>query len=270
MLRRLLVLVLLLAFAIGCVDMSATYHVRSDGSGTVTEQVTVPPQLAQMMNKMGQASDSTESSGEIFSKEDAQARADTLEGLSLVSAEKITGPSGEGGKAVYAFENLNDVGYRPSPGDAMEGPNQESDDSSDPLSNIDMKFEAGSPATLTITLPRKSMDGPSFAMDGPGEDEGPPSEQEIRMARMMLSESGFRLAVSVDGEIVETNASQRSGSTVTLVDMNFTELVKDSTAFRDLIVNEEEAESPEAAIENLNAKPGLFIEPKKTVKIRFE
>lgn len=270
-LRRFLSFLLVVGLTVGCVDMSATYHVRSDGSGTLTEQVTVPPQIAQMMKKMGEASDSSESSGDMFSEEDARARADTLQGLSFVSAENISGPSGEGGKVVYKFENLNDLQYTPTPDEAIEeGAMQEDDESSDPLSNMELTFQGGSPATLTITLPRQSTDDLSLGMETPGDEEGPPSEQEIQMARMMLSQSGFRLAVSVDGEIVETNATRRSGSTVTLVDMNFSELVKDSTAFRDLVVGGEEPESPQAAIEDLNSKPGLFIETKETVKIRFE
>lgn len=270
-LRRLLSFLLVAGLVVGCVNMSSTFTVRPDGSGTFTEQVTMSPQLAKMMKGMKQAADSTQGSGALFTKEDIEARADTLKGLRLEETEMISGPQGEGYKAVYSFDNLNDVRHDPKPGEVMPDKAKKrggGGNTSDFLSKVDVSFEPGSPATLTITMPRDTSGGDSFSMDTPG--EGPPSDQQMRMMRKMMSTSGFRLAISVDGEIVETNATHRSGSTVTLIDMDFGELAKDSTAFREVFTSEEEPDSPQAAIDRLNSKPGLRIEPKETVTIRFQ
>lgn len=89
------------------------------------------------------------------------------------------------------------------------------------------------------------------------------------MMCQMMRDSGFRLAVSVDGEIVETNATHRSGPTITLMEMDFSKLVRDSSAFRRLMVNDQQPASPEAAADSLNALPGMTIEPQETVTIRF-
>ena len=91
------------------------------------------------------------------------------------------------------------------------------------------------------------------------------------MMRRMMTDSGFRLAVTLDGTIVETNATYRSGSTVTLMEIDFGPLTRDSTAFRRLMVDESNRPpaSPQAAIDSLNALPGITIEPKETVTIRF-
>lgn len=270
--RRLLPLVLVVGLMAGCINMSSTFTVGPDGSGTFTERVTISPQLAQMMKGMQQQGDTTQTDGELFSKEKIQARADTLEGLRLESTEMISGPEGEGYEAVYAFNNLNDVRHDPKPGEVMPDKAKEradgDDETSDLLSEIDMSFEPGSPATLTIRMPRDTSADPSLSMETPG--EGPPSEQELRMTRKMMSNSGFRLAIDVDGEIIETNATHRSGSTITLVDMNFGELARDSTAFREVFASEEEPESAQAAIEYLNSKPGLTLETNETVTIRFQ
>ena len=91
------------------------------------------------------------------------------------------------------------------------------------------------------------------------------------MMRRMMTDSGFRLAVTPDGTIVEMNATHRSGSTVTLMEIDFGPLAQDSTAFRRLTATESNRQpaSPQAAIDGLNALPGITIEPKETVTIRF-
>lgn len=270
-LRRLLSLALVAGLVVGCVNMSSTFTVRPDGSGTFTERVTMSPQLAKMMKGMKEAADSSGASGGLFSKADIEARADTLKGLRLKSTNMLSGPEGEGYEAVYEFDDLNDVRHDPKPGEVMPDKAKKrggGGGASDLLSQVDMSFEPGSPATLTITMPRDTSSEDSFSMNTPG--EGPPSDQQMRMMRKMMSTSGFRLAVDVDGEIVETNATHREGSTITLINMDFGELAKDSTAFREVFAGQDEPESPQAAIDRLNSKPGLTIEPKETITIRFQ
>lgn len=89
------------------------------------------------------------------------------------------------------------------------------------------------------------------------------------MMRQMMKGAGFRLAVTVDGEIVETDATHRSGSTITLVEMDLEPLVQDSSAFAQLMVDDQRSGSPKAAIDSLNALPGISIEPQRTVTVRF-
>lgn len=277
-LRRGLSLLLVAGLLAGCVNMSSTLTIRPDGSGTITERVMMGSQLASMLRGMGQMGDSTDakSSGELFTREEIRSRADSLSGLRLESMEMISSSEEEGYEAVYAFDNLNEVQLDPSPDDVMPDRTSQDGDGggpSDLLSKVDMSFTPGTPATLTITMPRDTaggdgMDEDPFSMDTPG--EGPPSDQEMRMMREMMRNSGFRLAVTIDGEIVETNATHRSGSTITLVEMDFEPLVQDSAAFRKVMVGDQESGSPEAAIDSLNALPGFTIEPQRMVTVRFQ
>jgi len=219
--------------------------------------------------------DSTDTSEKLFSEKDVRAGADSLSGVRLKSTKMVSVLEMEGYQAVYAFVNLNEAQLSPSPDDVMPArASQESceGDPSELLSQIDMSFTPGTPATLTITMPRdtsgeEGLTGDSFSMDTPG--EGPPSNQQMRMMRQMMKDTGFRLAVTIDGEIVGTNATHRSGSTITLMEMDFGPLARDSSAFAQLMVSDQQPGSPQAAIDSLNALPGINIEPQRTVTVRF-
>jgi len=276
MIRRQVLSVLLVAgLVIGCVNMSSTVTIRPDGSGTITERVTVSSKLASMMRGMQQMGDSTDTSEKLFSEKDVRARADSLSGVRLKSTKMVSTLEKEGYQAVYAFGNLNEAQLSPSPDDVMPArASQESGEGgpSELLSQIDMSFTPGTPATLTITMPRdtsgeEGLTGDSFSMDTPG--EGPPSNQQMRMMRQMMKDTGFRLAVTIDGEIVGTSATHRSGSTITLMEMDFGPLARDSSAFAQLMVSDQQPGSPQAAIDSLNALPGINIEPQRTVTVRF-
>lgn len=267
--RRVLSGFLIVGLVVGCMNMSSTVRVGTDGSGTVTERLTISPQFAQMMRKMQQMGDSTASEGGLFTIEEIRARADSTPGLRLESSELLSGPNGEGYEAVYSFDNLSAVDFNPSPDDVLPEQSENEGDGDAPfdlLSDVDFAHEAGTPATLTITMPRSGEE--DVGMDTPG--EGPPSDPQMQMMRQMMSDSGFRLAVTVDGEIVETNASHRSGSTITLMEMDFGTLAQDSAAFRKVMTNEQQPVSSRAAIDSINAIPGITIEPQETVTVRYK
>lgn len=273
--RHTLALLVAAAVVTGCMNISSTLTVGSDGGGTVTERLTLNPQFAMMMQKMKQMGDSTATSDQLFTEEEVREDADARPGMRLETVEVISGFDGEGYEAVYAFDNVNDINYNPSPDDAL--PDQAADEGGDGpfelLSAVDVSFNPGSPATLTLHMPRDTTedDEPeeedAFSLDGPGNEET--SEQEMQMVREMMKDAGINLSVTIDGEIVETNATHRSGATITLVDMDFGTVAGDSTAFYRLMQSEQEFLSPEAAIDSLNALPGITIEPQETVTVRF-
>lgn len=276
--RRTFALIVAAAVVAGCMNISSTLTVGPDGSGTITERLTLNPQFAMMMQKMKQMGDSTATSDQLFTEEEVREEADARPGMQIETVEVISGFDGEGYEAVYAFDNVNDINYNPSPDDAL--PDEAADEAGDEggdgpfelLSAVDVSFSPGSPATLTLHMPRDTTeDGEAeedaFSLEGPG--DGDTSEQEMQMVREMMKDAGINLSITIDGEIVETNATHRSGDTITLMDMDFGKVAEDSTAFYRLMRSEEESLSPEAAIDSLNALPGMTIEPQETVTVRF-
>lgn len=265
-------LLLIAGLLLGCVNVTSTLTVRPDGSGTVTERMMLPPQVTMMLQSLQQMGDSTTKNG-LFTEDEVRQRIESMPGLRLESVTMLSNEEGEGYEAVYAFENLNEANYDPAPGGVLpeEAAESHRETPFDILSAVDLSFTPGSPATLTIRMPRNEdnseVDDDSLSF-GPSDD--PSTSQETRMLRQMLKDSGVRLAVQVEGTIVETNATHRSGSAVTLFDVDFGTLMQDSTAFSRMMSENQSVESTTAAYGHLNTLPGVTIEPQETVTIRFQ
>lgn len=255
-------------------NVSSTLTVRPDGSGTLTERLVLPSQFAQMMRSFQQMGDSAAAAEGLFTEEELRAKAESRPGLRLTSVTMLSDAEGEGYEAVYAFDDLNEIQFDPGPDDVLpeNAPQTGEDGPLDLLSGVDLSFTPGSPATLTVRMPRDSTKGEAddSLSAGPMGEDAPTSERERRMMREMMKDAGFRLAVQVDGEIVETNATHRSGSTITLMEMDFGALVQDSTAFARMMSGDRPALSSRAALDSLNALPGLAVEPQETVTVRFQ
>lgn len=269
--RHALPLVLAAVLLGGCMDVSTTLTVRPDGSGTVSERLTISPQFATMLQSMKQMGDSTASAPGLFTEDEIQKDASSL-GMRLESVEMISSAEGEGFEAIYGFDNLNDVHFDPSPDDVLpaEASQQTDENPFQLLSAVDVSYTPGSPATLTIRMPRDEAIDDETAEDTLSEtEEDEPSPQERQMIREMMEDAGLRLVVTIDGEIVETNATHRSGSTITLMDMDFGELVQDTAAFDRMMEANQSSVSPQETIESLNALPGITIETQEAITVRF-
>jgi hypothetical protein len=254
-------------------NVSTTLTVRPDGGGTITERLTLNPEAARMMQSMSQALDSTGAPQELFSEEELRAEADSVPGLALQSYTRIDDETGTGYEAVYSFDDLNAAQFDPGPGDVMtDGATAPTEEGGlDLMSEMSFDFSPGAPATLTIHVPQdpateRADEGRAAPV---ATTDGPPSGVDMEMMRALVQDAGFRLAVTIDGQIVETNATHRSGSTVTLLELDFGTLAQDSTAFRELMTLSDDPTDPAAPIDRLNALPGMTVEPRETVTIRF-
>jgi hypothetical protein len=272
-LRRLFFLILGAALLVaGCMDLSSTLTVRPDGSGTLTERFVVDADMARMMQGLASV-DSMGTAQDPFSGARMRAEADSLPGLRLQSFTRIDDTTSRGYEATYRFENLNDVPFDPGPDDLLSdeemGPT--GDGPLDLMSAMRFEFTPGAPATLTIHLPFDTAEvSPDATMPGATpDDEDPPSEAEMEMMRAMMADAGFRIAVTIDGEIMETNATHRDGATITLLEMDFDTLARDSAAFREMMRMSSGPTSPDASIDRLNSFPGMTVEPRETVTVRF-
>jgi hypothetical protein len=120
------------------------------------------------------------------------------------------------------------------------------------------------PATLMIRLPERKE---SEAQREPDNQRDSPDEDDMQMARMMLGDLRISMAVECAGTIVETNASFRKGSTVTLVELDFDQLLSDESFLRD--VRSYDTISKEEAKKLMQRHPGLKIELNDEVRVRF-
>jgi hypothetical protein len=78
----------------------------------------------------------------------------------------------------------------------------------------------------------------------------------------------IRLALEVDGRIIESNAAYREGSMVTLLDLDFGLLMRDEEAFRRIAAAQPHGLQDMAALAAGN--PALKIQTGSSVLVRFK
>ena len=84
----------------------------------------------------------------------------------------------------------------------------------------------------------------------------------------MMKDFRISIQVEVDGNLVETNATYVDGSTITIMEMSFAELLKDPEQFKKLKSLDEA--SYEESKELLKDIPGIKIETNEKIEVIFE
>ena len=260
-------------FLTGCIDVEYKMNLKPDGSGTIVETVYMNTAMVQMIKGfMAMGGDSTKQE-EFSLLDEAELRNEALdlgEGVKYISGEELKDNGREGYRAIYEFEDVNKIKMDQDVSDkapSMGGENEET-----PEDDITFKFTKGSPATLIIYMPDEDdeiqvdEDAEIEAEEAEFENEGD-EEWTEEMKNMM---SGFRISIQieVDGDIVETNATHVDGSTITLMEMSFDELLEDPEQFKKL-KNLDDA-SYEETRELLKDIPGIKFETNEKVKVIFE
>ncbi len=254
----------------GCLQVHTVVTVNPDGSGTVKETLVFGRQLAVMMRAFEGVGEESKKSRGVFDEEKLRQEAAKMgEGVSFVSAKPIRLSDGEGYEAVYAFKDISTLRLNQNPGGKISGAAEgltptSRGDSKAKDQFVSFQFTKGTPATLVIRLPERKE---AEAKREPDEQRDDPDEDDIQMARMMLGDLRISMAVECAGTIVETNASFRKGSTVTLVEIDFGQLLSDESFLRD--VRSYDNLSKEEAKKLMQKHPGLKIELNDEVRVRF-
>ncbi len=252
--------VLLLA---GCIQTVTTVKVNKDGSGTVEETVLLSKSLLEMLKNLGQPEEEQQG---LASREELEQKAANMgEGVELVSSEQIENEQGSGYKAVFSFRDINTLRINQNPGENVPNPNAEEQEQ---VELVTFHLSPGRTATLDVFTPPPQ---PAGAEQEEQTGEGGPAAQDnpemMEMLRELYKDMKIALYVEVNGSIVDTNATYREGSTVTLLDMDFGKLMEDEKAFQSLV--KEEPNSLEELKEIVKNNPGIKAELQDQVSIRF-
>jgi len=215
--------------ATGCIQSSTLIKVKADGSGTIEQEMLAGGGMMSMME--GMAGENRES-GEMFDEESMRRAGEKLgEGVRFVSHEPIERSGMKGARAVFAFDDINAVKVRETP----DFPGAGGDEAGAIEPEFTLTLERrGSGRVLTIATPEpKAGEGemPGEVPEMPDVPEAIPPEA-MGMMKMMFQNLKVGVAVEVDGEIVRTNAQHREGSRVTIVEVDFNELMKDEASFK--------------------------------------
>lgn len=277
---RILGLAALLAVHAGCITFLTQIKLRPDGSGTMTQTITMNPQamkdsMDSVAKSMGGTVTSTddkpvakkEEKKTPFPAEDMKKKAaDYGKGVTFVSAEPIETPTAMGVRATYAFTDINNLSFNPKPAAAM-GTQPSGASSSDALKFRFTPARGSGNAKLTVVM-GKPPESKKSAEPPPASSE--PDPQQMAMIRQMFK--GFHIAVwvDVDGRIVKTSSPFVEGSRVTLADIDMDPLLADEKRLANLNKTMEAAMGDDSkALAALKDVPGLKVTTAPEVTVEF-
>ena len=292
------VAVLALLSLIGCFQVSTVIKVKPDGSGTIEETFLMNKefvrQMRATMNQMAEQMEQimtgqterkeeqpsqeseTKQAGELFDIFDEvklRDKAGTMgKGVTYISGEKITTNKFEGYKAVYAFKDINKLRFNQNPGKSVpSAPGGRNRESGEKEEFVTFQFTRGHPSTLIIRMPDYKADGKPESSSGDFKKAQTDDQQsEMMAARMKKMFEGMKIAleVEVQGSIVETNATYREGTRITMMELDFGRLLEMPEEFKKF--SRSKPETVEDAKKLMKDLPGIKVDLNKNVMIKFK
>ncbi len=256
----------------GCLQVERIVHLKTDGSGTIEEKLTMSAATVAQMKQMqafGQPGGGKAEPFKLLDEEKLKAAAEQMgEGVKFVSAKPISGPEGEGYVATYSFADISKVKLSQGPADLAPGGGGMKIKSSDDKP-IKFTFAKGSPATLTVMLPEEKKADPADPAK-PSEPDPAEAMQEamLPMITQMMKDMHMKVAIDIEGTITKTNAEYRDGEQVTLMDVDFNALIANPDKMKAMM--KKENQSPRASKELLKGIEGIKVEGNNPVTISFK
>lgn len=273
--RHLFVIPALFSLA-GCIDVETVVRVRPDGSGVVEERMLMSEELAKLAAQMQSlGGDKTQGGPQLFKREELEARTAGMgSGVSLLSVEPLAVDKRQGYKAVFAFQDVNTLRLNQNPSDkAPSGTGMGNPGSELREEPLTFAFKPGPTPELLIRSAARQPDeaGQETAPPEAHKSGGPQDEAGAEMAMAMMKEMfkdlRITVAVEVEGRIIETNASFREGSRVTLMELDFGKLLENADKFKAFAErNPKSLADAKALMKDL---PGIKAELSPEVRIRF-
>lgn len=274
--KKVIVLITAISFLfVGCIDYSSTVKLNADGSGTIEETVLLSGAIIQMMSSFSESfADSTSEPEEfsLFDEEELKTQASKMgEGIKYLSGEKITISGSEGYKAMFSFDDISKVKLSENPDEkiSMDDMGGEVEVIEEP-EFITFNFSKGSPANLEINFPEPDLnEEPEEEIEiETGEESTDKNEMMEEQMKMFLKDFRISIDMVLEGEIEETNASFVEGNKITLLEMNFNELLDNPEMMKNF--SNKEPESMSEIKELIKNIPGFKIEMNRKVFVKFD
>jgi len=284
----------------GCIQNDTVIQVNPDGSGTIQETVLYSNTMLDFMVSMAQADVSAGKDDQSTEKNPAEqkdqtqrekgkTRDDVINDLAkeadkqvkqfggavvFVSSKPVKTETAGGYTAVYAFKDINLVRVNQNPGGKVNGQKSEKDGSSGKEETISFKFVKGSPSLLVVSSPElKGFNGDKAGKEGKSkgaEDQQakPPEKGHLEMMKVMFQDMKLRMALNIGGSIVQTNATYRDGSTLTLMEIDFGKVVSNYDLLKKM--SEAKPQSIEETKALLKGIVGFKMELNYPVTVEFK
>jgi hypothetical protein len=265
----------------GCVTSLTTIKLDSDGSGMLEQSLTMnaamADQLAGMMKGLQEEADADGGAApaepELFTEAEMREAAEKYgEGVTFVSSSPIKTADRVGRVATYRFTDISKLRINQKPatpgGDDMSM--GDDDDAADP-EEMSFRFDKQPSGTslVTIVFPEPELEPGEDDEEDAEEDDAAseaPDPQQLAMIKQIFGDLKIAINLDVNGEIVETNSPYVEGSRVTLLEMEFAELLSN-----DQLLNKvAQPKSIEEAKAMLKDVKGFKVNLDREVKVEFK
>lgn len=271
---RLAAIVAAAALTSGCINSLTNIKVRPDGSGTIDQTLSMTAEAAKQIAALGAgfgdpAAKKKEGDDlpDFFSEQSMKDAAGKLgEGVVFVSSKPIKTADRVGRVATYQFADITKlrIDQKPQTGDDMPGAKTGAED-------VLFKFgklPAGT-SQLTVVFPEPDF-SKKKGKDAAGEDDEDekkaPDAAQMEMMKKIFDGLKVSIDVTVLGNIVKTNSPYVQGSTVTLLEMDFSQVMANDQMLSKLS-NPKSLEEAKALLKNVK---GFKINLDREVAIEFK
>jgi hypothetical protein len=276
------VLTILFVTTSGCVTSDTLIKLNPDGSGTIVQKTLmsteVISQLTAMMQGFAQQMTGNQQPPqepkltELFNEKDARSRAAKMgEGVSFVSSRKIKLEGMEGQEAIYAFSDITKLRLSEKP-ETPSVPGVQTKSSGGGETTFRFSRLPNGHSVLTAvfgkqTSKKTSSEEAESTSPQTSKSTKAPTAEQLEQAKKLFA--GFRIgmAVEVQGTLVNTNSIHREGEKVTLLEMDFSELLSNETLMRQAAAIK--GQDLEEAKELLKGLKGFKINLDPEVAIEF-
>jgi hypothetical protein len=245
--------------------------VRPDGSGTIEQTLMVNPKtfesLALMVSQMAGGADARPSKPELPSPKDILDEAKLKEaatrfgsGVRYVSSTQVKNGDLEGGRAIFAFDDINTL-------NVTQGPSPGATTHSDRMRFRLDRRPGGSVLVVTMNQQSPAPD-PGQADKGAGAAPQMPPEA-MAMVKPMLQDLHMVVALDVDGTLVRTDAEHVKGNRITLLDLDFGPLLESPAAFEQL-TRVRPGTSMDELTPLLKGLPGVTVNSRPSLTVEFK
>ncbi|MCK4655228.1 MAG: hypothetical protein KAU01_12370 [Candidatus Cloacimonetes bacterium] len=265
--RNLILILSVLFLLSGCFQVEKVITVKKDGSGTIEETTLMSKQ---MMQQMGQSFGS-KSGGEIdeasfHDVEKLKAEATKMgANVRYVSSKALDKDGKVGYKAIYAFDNINDLIIESNPAGSMMSTPGSGSGSTD---NIQFNLKKGKTSELIIKFPEeKAAQGEAMEIE-----EAEVDPQTMQMMKAMYTGMKISMKIKFDGKIEKTNATYRKGSVITIMEMDFDKMMNNEKFMKALASGQGKSDkSMKKTFEKISKEaPGFKAEFLEEVFVKFK
>ncbi len=246
-------------FLSGCLQIHTVVKVKPDGSGTIEESVAYGKSIAILKEIFD---DERDEQSELRDQSRSYG-----EGVSFISSSRVRTKDSRGHRVIYAFVDINTLRLNQNPNRVVVSSGEKKAKSEGPKTKdeyVTFRFTKGQPARLMILMPQEDRATVTVRKD---KRPKPQDEEGLDIARWLVGDLEVSTVVEVEGRVLESNATFRKGSTITLLDINLDDLLT-SEGFLEEASQYEELSLRDAKT-LMKKYPGIKVELNREVTVSF-